>query len=169
MERNKNILIGFFAGIPRNTEKYGGALIGICLSLYFLYHKTAYWGENYFVLDKSIDISFILFGFILTVLSILVQGNNSTLQRLKKHKGFIRIITYSRTIVILAAILGFYSFSVLFMLPAPELCNNILFAVFVFLWSWLIWNAVIFLIVFYNIILSSAKQEIQNKNIPTNQ
>lgn len=146
--------------ILEKIERYGGPTIGLITGFYFYQNNITFWGENHIIVTKSMDIGFILFGFFLTVLALIVQGNNITLQRLRKYKGYSRIIKFSRRVVVLSIIIGFYSLAISSLINENLnlITNQILFSIFTFFWIWLLWDSIIFLIVFYNIILSTPNE-----------
>ena len=114
-------------------------------------------GMNNILPEKSVDICFILFGFLLTVLALIVQGDNQTLKRLRSFDGYGRIIRFNRRVVILSTILGLFSLLICTILEEnlPIIANHILFSIFTFLWIWLLWDFGVFIKVFYNIIIKA--------------
>lgn len=138
-------------------ESYTGIVVGLFVGIYLYTQNIFFWGIDNVLISQSIDICFILFGFLLTILALIVQGDNQTLQRLRKHIGYNRIILFNRRIVILSIILGFFSTLVLAFIDTPTFSyiNQIAFSVFIFLWIWLLWDTSVFLKVFYNIIISA--------------
>lgn len=138
-------------------ESYTGIVVGLFVGSYLYSQDVFFWGKDNVLISQSIDICFILFGFLLTILALIVQGDNQTLQRLRKHSGYSRIILFNRRIVILSVILGFFSTLALAFIDTPTFLsvNQIAFSTFIFLWIWLLWDTSIFLKVFYNIIISA--------------
>ena len=146
--------------VGKYTEKYGGIALGLFIGLYFYSQNIIFWGNNDILVFKSMDIGFILFGFFLTVLALIVQGDNASLRRLKQYQGYSRIIKFSRRVVFLSAIIWFYSLAIASQLneKIPLYIDNVFFSFFAFLWIWLLFDSIIFLIIFYNIILQSSKE-----------
>lgn len=138
-------------------ESYTGIVVGLFIGIYLYSQNIFFWGKDNVLISQSIDICFILFGFLLTILALIVQGDNQTLQRLRKHTGYGRIILFNRRIVILSIILGLFSTLVLAFIDTLIFLwiNQIAFSVFTFLWIWLLWDTIVFLKVFYNIIISA--------------
>ena len=135
-------------------EQYFGFFLGFFAGSLTYFKGFVSWGINNILPEKSVDICFILFGFLLTVLALIVQGDNQTLKRLRSFEGYGRIIRFNRMVVILSTILGLYSLLICTILEdnLPTTTNHILFSTFLFLWLWLLWDFGVFIKVFYNII-----------------
>ena len=138
-------------------EQYFGVLLGLFTGSLTYFKGFISWGMNNILPEKSVDICFILFGFLLTVLALIVQGDNQTLKRLRSFDGYGRIIRFNRRVVILSTILGLLSLLICTILEEnlPIIANHILFSIFTFLWIWLLWDFGVFIKVFYNIIIKA--------------
>lgn len=101
------------------------------------------------IIAKSIDISFIIFGFLLTVLALILQST----QEIRGRKLYTRLIRFNRRIVYLALISGFYSliYNSLFE-PISQLKVKELFvSVFILLFIWIILDLLHFIRIFYKL------------------
>jgi len=63
--------------------------------------------------DKLVDFSGIFFGFLITVLTLLVQTDNSKTQLLKKHNRFSDLIFFNKEVVIVSAAICVYTIFIL--------------------------------------------------------
>ncbi len=67
-------------------EQYFGVLLGLFTGSLTYFKGFISWGMNNILPEKSVDICFILFGFLLTVLALIVQGdkpNTKTIEKLR--------------------------------------------------------------------------------------
>jgi len=106
------------------------------------------------IISKTIDISFIIFGFLLTVLTLIVQANTE----LKQRPLYSRLVKFNKRVVLQAVILGFYSLlyhTYYTLITAGDLpiLANILFSVFVALLTWLILDSIYYVMTFYALAL----------------
>lgn len=138
-------------------EQYLGFVLGLIAGCITYFQGFTSWGINNILAEKSVDICFILFGFLLTVLALIVQGDNQTLKRLRSFEGYERIIRFNRRVVTLSTILGLFSLLICTILEdnLPTITSQILFSIFLILWIWLLWDFWIFIKVFYNIIIKA--------------
>jgi len=91
-------------------ESIGGWLCGIiiCVIIYFINPQYSNWKEFIKIFPT---IGMCAFGFLLTLLSIILQGNNSTIEWMKSRtKLFSRFILYNKRIVILSFLLSLFSY-----------------------------------------------------------
>jgi hypothetical protein len=101
------------------------------------------------VISKSIDISFIIFGFLLTVLALILQTN----KEIRSRKLYPRLIRFNKRIVLISIISGVYT-----------LCYNSLFdsisklgskeyfvSIFIVLMVWIFLDLINFIKVFYKL------------------
>ena len=105
------------------------------------------------IISKVTDISFILFGFLLTILALIMQANES----IRSSTLYTRLIRLNRKIVFVSLRLGVYSlFSfALFSLPIIIKITEFLQSVFSFLLSWLIIESVQYIVIFYKLVLKT--------------
>jgi hypothetical protein len=111
--------------------------------------------------DKAITISTTLFGFLLTVLALIIQGASDVVASMKKHGSFGRLVKLNKTIVLLYVLISFSSlilcvesnklhYKCTIFLKYPSL---VLFWMF----TWALIDTVIFTLIFYKIVLAEEK------------
>lgn len=137
-------------------EKYIGRLVGFGLGYLsykmesiFLFITT----KDFF--DKLITITTTLFGFLLTILTLIIQGSGVTIANMKKHGSYNRLVRYNRNIVILSGLVCLISlFLSLISTQMLETNKNLLksicslnFALF----NWTLVDSAIFIRIFYKI------------------
>ncbi|UZH56335.1 hypothetical protein JRG66_05580 [Salinimicrobium tongyeongense] len=109
-------------------------------------------------LDKVISISSTLFGFLLAVLALIIQSNSSTIEGMKQHGSFVRLIRLNKMTVTLAIITSFYSLILLLGLEIirEKSCEVLIFmtSVNLGLFTMVLANTLLFTLVFYRIIMS---------------
>ncbi|MCX6316871.1 MAG: hypothetical protein NTW29_06255 [Bacteroidetes bacterium] len=143
-------------------EKFIGLAIGIC-GILFAYK---YWGffsflckPNFF--DKVITISTTLFGFLLTVLTLIVQSSSPIIQAMKQYGSYKRLILYNKSIVLLSAVICIISLvlnSAAEMMIVNHPVSLKTFAMINYgLFLWAIVDTFIFVIIFYRILISETK------------
>lgn len=145
-------------------EKFGG----IALSTVVTFIAWQYWSFFSFItekdfFDKVIAITTTLFGFLLAVLTLIIQSNSPTVAMMKKHGSYKRLINYNKTIVILSAIVCFISLVLL--LGREKLIAGQQFEILkysgivnLFLFLWTCFDTFVFVLIFYKIILSETSQ-----------
>lgn len=143
-------------------EKLTGYISGTIV----VYFSFNYWDKFKFIfdatfLDKIISITTTLFGFLLAILTLIIQSNSSTINKMKKHGSFKRLILLNKLIVITSIINCIYSLLLLF---AKENLENksltplkIFSSINVGIFTFVIINTMIFTIIFYRIILEDEK------------
>ena len=144
-------------------EKLGGLALAILLTVaaYFYWSFFSLITEKDFF-DKVIAITTTLFGFLLAVLTLVIQSSSPTVTMMKKHGSYKRLINYNKTIVLLSAIVCFISLVLLLgrekllvehseILKYSSLVNFLLF-------TWTCFDTFVFVLIFYKIILSETTQ-----------
>ncbi len=108
-------------------------------------------------LDKLITICSTLFGFLLAILTLILQGNSQTVNSMKVHGSYNRLINFNKTTVISAILNCILSLILSF---CPKLINEIstdFFSVLAVLnfgiFGCVIVNTILFTLLFYKIIL----------------
>ena len=153
-------------------EKHGGIFVGLVIAvIIFISNPNIHMWKDFF--RDFLQIGIFIFGFLLTLLGIILQGNSKTIKWMvsneELYKRFInfhkRIILMSISLTFLSLFLSHFNFTWLFSyLVKYDCCFNIvirlLITFFMFLFSWLIHDIFIFLK--YFICLSS---KITNKLI----
>ncbi len=100
------------------SEKFSGYALAIlitALAFYLIDFSTVEINDLFF--DKLVDFTGIFFGFLLTVLTLLLQTNNEHIKRLKKLNRFNDLIFFNKEVVIISAIVCVYA---LFILACKE-------------------------------------------------
>jgi len=145
-------------------ELYGGIIAGLIVSIFIYWLKpiTANWID---FIKAFPTIGMCAFGFLLTFLSIILQGNSEAITWMKSRKNlFRRFVVYNKRIVIVSFYLsissygfGFVKFELLnniFNLTAGNylLIQQVLIALFAGGATWLIIDTVCFIHIFYSLI-----------------
>lgn len=141
-------------------EKFLG--LGIGLTAGYLSYK--FWGFWSFICsqafsDKVITISTTLFGFLLTVLTLIVQSTSPAIIQMKKHGSYKRLILFNKNIVLLSAtvcILSLILNSTAEKLKGESFLTTFSIVNFV-LFIWSIVDTFIFVLIFYRILISETE------------
>jgi hypothetical protein len=91
-------------------EMLGGLILGIvtCIIVFFCNPHLSSWKES---LKNFSTIGLCIFGFLLTILSLILQGNSSTIEWMKSRTHlYNRFILYNKQVVILSFVLSIYSY-----------------------------------------------------------
>lgn len=145
-------------------EKYSGFAIGIVFSCFVFSNWTEF---SCLLLDKYYDIiiklSASIFGFFLTILTLLINSSNSTITKLRNLKDFKRLIAFNRNAVFLCFAVIVYSIFV-FLIVTPtngayiyKINLDVIFlkiniCLHAFLCIWCAIDTLVFLRVFYEIL-----------------
>lgn len=122
-----------------------------------------YWQKLIFLkdtdfLDKIISITSTLFGFLMAVLTLLLQSSSVTIEKMKKHGSFLKLIYLNKLIVltsIINCILSFFLFfSMKLICEKSKKILQILTSLNFSLLSFVLINTLLFTILFYQIIIS---------------
>lgn len=143
-------------------EKFMGLGIGLlagCLSYKYWGFCSFICSTNFF--DKVITISTTLFGFLLTVLTLIIQSTSPVILQMKQHGSYKRLILFNKNIVLLSAtvciislILNSTSEKLLAeSLNLLRILSLINFALFI----WSIVDTFIFVFIFYRILTSETE------------
>lgn len=92
-------------------EKYGGYLWGVLVFILFLIIiKPEYYSYKELIQEFP-SIGMCAFGFMLTFLGIILQGDSSTIKYMKSRQSlYDKFIAYNKTVVILSLIISIYSY-----------------------------------------------------------
>jgi hypothetical protein len=144
-------------------ELYGGPFFGICFFLIVLSQKPQF--DNWKDYIKEFPtIGMCAFGFLLTFLGIILQGNSSTIEWLKKGELFPRLISFNKRIVSLSLFLSIYSYLLAFckfdlITKSIGAESNIIFCIqefsisaFVGLVIFFVYDLIVFINIFYSLI-----------------
>lgn len=115
------------------------------------------WGNSSDLIKAFPTIGTCSFGFLLTMFTVIIQGNNSAIQQMRvRKKPFLRFVGFNKYVVILsfcstlyAYVLGNFSF------PKSFTGIDYLVDVFYFILIWFILQTIYFLIVFYILVKGS--------------
>ena len=101
------------------------------------------------VVSKIIDISFIVFGFLLTILALILQSN----QEIRKRKLYPRLIKLNKRILYIALASGGYSllYNSIFEQISDSIFKEPSFTLFVLLFIWMILDLLYFIHIFYKL------------------
>jgi hypothetical protein len=150
--------------MDKTISYYIEKFCGITLSCLIVFIAWKYWSFFSFIIDrdffdKVITITTTLFGFLLAILTLLVQSNSATVVAMKKHGSFKRLINYNKTIVLLSAIVCFLSLILLLSRDRLIAEQHIEFLecfglINLFFFLWACFDTLVFVLIFYKIILS---------------
>lgn len=142
-------------------EKYAAAIIGITLG-YYIYK---FCGINHELSKEFIKqyttIGTCLFGFLLTLFSIIIQGKNVVIDKIKSNrKTFVRFVYLNKQVVIMTLLLTIYAYiigyiNIEYFISASMYKEEILNIITIAFYGGFIWTLLItiyFLIIFYFII-----------------
>jgi hypothetical protein len=145
-------------------EKFGG----LALAAIITFIAWKYWSFFSFTtekdfFDKLIAITTTFFGFLLAVLTLIIQSSSPTVAAMKKHGSYKRLINYNKTIVLLSAIVCFLSLVLLLgreKMIIEQHTEILKYAGLVnfFLFLWTCFDTFVFVLIFYKIILSETSQ-----------
>ncbi|MGV3630305.1 MAG: hypothetical protein ACO1O6_03825 [Bacteroidota bacterium] len=125
-----------------------GVVFGTCNSIF---NNIIFCSDPVIFISKIVDISFIIFGFLLTILALIIQSSTD----IKSRQIYPRLIMYNKRIIFVSLILGFYSliYSNIFneLRTLDQDIKEIFVSVFILLLIWLIIDLIIFLNIFYKI------------------
>lgn len=123
-------------------------------------HKLTFLKDDDF-LDKIISITSTLFGFLLAVLTLLLQSNSPTVEKMKKHGSFLKLIYLNKTTVLVSLINCILSFFLYFGMKLKseksENLLNFLSSLNFSLLSFVLINTLLFTLLFYQIIITDEK------------
>lgn len=145
-------------------ERRGGLILGLLIIIPILSINPQL--SNWIPFIKEIPvIAIFAFGFLLTLLSIILQGNSEYIQWIKSRKIlFQRFVNYNKRIVIISLILIIYSYFLIFFdfTWFKELFNlsssllyyfqTVLLSGFIILITWFLFDIIRFIRLFYILI-----------------
>jgi len=137
-------------------------LSGYISAVIIMYFSFDNWEKLEFIksvdfLDKIISITTTLFGFLLAILTLIIQSNSSTITKMKNHGSFKRLILLNKSTVLTSIINCIYSLILAFSIELIEIKSLILLKIAttinVGIFSFVLVNTFLFTIIFYRIIL----------------
>jgi hypothetical protein len=143
-------------------EKLSGYISAVII-MYFSFDN---WEKLEFIknvdfLDKIISITTTLFGFLLAILTLIIQSNSSTINKMKSHGSFKRLILLNKLTVLTSIINCIYSLILSFTTKLIEVKSLTLLkmatTINIGIFSFVIVNTLLFTIIFYRIILEDEK------------
>lgn len=139
------------------VEKFVGRFTGILLILLNLFvFKINSFGHDFILLDKSLDITGVLFGFLLATLALIVQGGNPALDSIKSRTAlFERLVSFNKIVVSASLFCLFYSFILVgtkHLWEDKNSLNSAFSSLFLGIHSWLLIDTFLFTRIFYKII-----------------
>ena len=149
-------------------EKVGGLLLGIVtfIIIWFINPNFSNWKP--FILEFP-AIGMCAFGFLLTFLGIILQGNSETINwMMSREKLYNRFISFNKRIVVISFVLSLYSYIIGYTnfqniraLLSPQLVQivkNISIGIFCGLLAWFIIDTLQFTRLFYVLIRKTEKK-----------
>ncbi|MCV9931812.1 hypothetical protein OIU80_05905 [Flavobacterium sp. LS1R47] len=140
-------------------EKLLGYICGlIFMILSYKYNDIFSFALDATFLDKVISISSTLFGFLLAILTLILQGNSPTVTAMKRHGSYNRLINFNKATVISALITCALSLLISFCtsiinLVFPEMLN-FLASVNLGIFVSVVVNTLLFTLIFYKIVIA---------------
>ena len=137
-------------------------LIGIVYGLIVIQLSFFNWEKMKFIidetfLDKIISITTSLFGFLLAILTLIIQSNSSTINRMKKHGGYKRLLLINKRIVVASIINCSFSLLLLITKKIIEIKSLVLLkfvgSINIGIFTFIIIETLIFTMIFYKIII----------------
>lgn len=109
-------------------------------------------------LDKLITIGTTLFGFLITVLTLIIQSNSDTIRAMRTYRSsYTRLILFNKRIVMLAAVLCIWSMGIMIakiQFPDCPQVLNILGYINLSIFLWATIDSVIFVRIFYTLLIT---------------
>ena len=145
-------------------EKYGGIAIGILFSIpiFFVNSEISTWRD---FIKEIPSLGMCAFGFLLTFLGIILQGQSKTIEWIKSREVlFDRFIIFNKRIVILSVILSVYSYFLAFFNFAWFIetfhfissyfgyMQKLMITFFIMLATWFLYDIIYFIKIFYLLI-----------------
>lgn len=143
----------------KKTDRYYfelaiGPLLGILIGVYNFYCPILKGAEKASeIVSKVTDISFIVFGFLLTILAIIMQSGSG----IKKSPRYARLVKANALMIVLSLLSGFVSLAIVSQFKASDMeypHNSLLTTFFFSILTYLIVETAIYLYVFYKLVLN---------------
>jgi len=151
-------------------ERFSGLFLGlmtIFISYKYFYSGSALATGKYY--DIIIKASSSLFGFLLAILALIINGTNSKIQEMKENNSFPRLVHYHRVAVLLSFSLVICSIVIYSILESTDgtkyfierygnFAFTLLISIHAGISTWTAIDTLIFVGIFYKIILSGFKK-----------
>lgn len=134
-------------------EKFAPPIIGGVVSCVLFYFQADQYLDYKFIGGKALDMSFVVFGFILTILTLLIQKDNN----FKEKQLYKRLIKFNKRLVYLSLTLGVYCFFLISLFDYLN-ANCLIIYSFIPFWffiSWVMIDSYLFINIFYRLALNS--------------
>ena len=139
-------------------EKYGGLFAGViaCCIIGTIHPASSSWKP--FIVEFP-AIGMCAFGFLLTFLGIILQGNSDTITwMMSRDVLYNRFIAFNKRIVIISSLIGINAFLLLLKSSSNFNKSNVLISIFCGLLVWFIIDTIQFTRLFYVLIRKSEKK-----------
>lgn len=139
-------------------EKLAGPILGIVVCfLFFKYLRlTILFNDVNVFISKISDISFIIFGFLLAFIGLILNSKEKIIQAFDSKKVFNKTIDLNFRIIVLSAICGIYGLVVWIIFQSTIIINvtieELLIDILVFFLIWLVYDLIYFIRVFFTLI-----------------
>lgn len=137
-------------------EKLLPSLLGFIFAFFLWKYNIVNYKNSEDLLKQFPIIGTCAFGFLLTMFSLVIQGNNAAIDRMRKRiKPFSRFVNFNKRVVILSLTVTLYSYFIGYF-KFDVSCNNIELFILIFYWImiWFIIEVFYFLIIFYMLVQS---------------
>ena len=140
--------------------------LGVSLGFIIILIVNSHWESFEFIaekdfFDKLIPICTTLFGFLLTILTLIIQSDSKTILELKGRKTFGKLIQYNKKIVLLSVVISIICLIMIFVskLLVCELTFILRYISLLnlFLFIWTIVDTLTFVSLFYKLLLQDTK------------
>lgn len=138
-------------------EKYSSSLLGISIVIIYLCYQDCFlfvFHEK--ILDRLISICSTMFGFLLTVLALIIQSDSKAIILLKSHTKYSELVDFNKKIVVSSIIVVILSLilPVINLVTHNQLRLNILIAINYGIFTSVVIDTLIFTYIFYLILKS---------------
>ena len=146
-------------------EKYIAFVVGLIVVIFLYVCSNVTYASSQEFIKQFTTIGACTFGFLLTLFSLIIQGDNQAINRMRKrHKPFLRFIAMNKRVVIFSFLLTVYAYIIGY-IDITQIIENsdiIKIAVCLFFGGFIyfILETVYFLIIFY--LLIQGKTEDKN-------
>ena len=153
--------------IMRTPAYYFEKYIGKIVAIVFAFVVLKFWDTFSIItekdiFDKLITVSATLFGFLLTVLTLIIQSTSESIQSMKRHGSYKRLIRVNKSIVLLFAFISLISIAFFIKSQALQKASHSVLkypsVVVISLFICAIVETFIFTLIFYKILLSEKSQ-----------
>src|SRR5579872_2322978 len=142
-------------------ENYVGRITGFGIGFScLLMHRGFSVIVNTSFFDKLISLCTPMFGFLLTILTLIIQSNNKAIAELREYPSYKRLILFNKRIVILSAVICILSLILITtkdkLYSISELLLTIPSSINLALFVWFLTDVGIFVLIFYALLINDA-------------